>query len=92
MKIHPSTSPIQPIVYAQNFDVCGLSCTTATTLPVGFQVRKLDGNGSTVASWSFTGSGWEDDATGSPVTSTAINGLVSFYNPAAYDIGIGITW
>jgi hypothetical protein len=90
MNLHANLSPIQPVVYAQGLDVTTISCSTASALPAGLQVRKLDSSGGTLSSHSFTGSGWEDDSTGLPVTSTAINGLVSFYNPSGHDIGI--TW
>ncbi len=82
-----STSPIRPIFIAQGLDIANLS---ASQLPVGFSVERLDSSLGAAEIYTWTGSGWEDAITLIPVTTTSINGLIRFMNPAAYDIGI--TW
>lgn len=55
-----------------------------SALPSGFQVFV----GANIYGW--TGSGWEDGNTASPVSDAVISGSATFRNPAAYDVGI--TW
>lgn len=75
--VYPSTS----------LDIQTLPTKAQQLLPAGFAVLEIDGSGSAVNIYAWTGSGWEDDINGGPVeASTDITGMVHFRNPAAYDV------
>lgn len=81
-----STTPVRPAFFADALNVATLNAIASSTLPTGFSVARIGTDGSASEIYAWSGTGWEDDINGGPVTSTDINGLVRFGNPSSTDI------
>ena len=73
----------QDSVYeADSFNIQDLPAKAQQSLPNGFTVLEISAGN--IYGWS--GTGWEDEINGGPVSSTSITGTVHFRNPATYDV------